>query len=161
MGRFMCTLCFSSPSHPLIYKEIFIHNVYMYTYLILKPLRLSYKTHTTVQRFWCNTFIFEWNEYFYWAHIKVIKNNSLTLTLTQTLTLLHCYTRFLFQISTVLLNLEKLHHVSSNILNCTTVLNIDNDKKSFLCTKSAYEDDFWRIMWHWSFATIGMNYMWK
>ncbi len=31
----------------------------------------------------------------------------------------------------------------------TSVFNIDNNKKCFLSRKSAYYNDFWRIMWHW------------
>ncbi len=39
--------------------------------------------------------------------------------------------------------------VSTKIWVRTTIFNIDN-KKCLLSSKSAYQRDFWRIMWHWS-----------
>ncbi len=39
--------------------------------------------------------------------------------------------------------------ISRKILSSTAVFNIDNNKKCFLSSKSAYLNDFWRIMWHW------------
>jgi len=38
--------------------------------------------------------------------------------------------------------------VSRTILDTTTGFKIDNNKKCLL-SKSAYSNDFWRIMWHW------------
>ncbi len=35
------------------------------------------------------------------------------------------------------------------ILNRTTVFNTDYNKKCVLSIKLAYQNDFWRIMWHW------------
>ncbi len=35
----------------------------------------------------------------------------------------------------------------TNIVRSTTIFNIDNSKKCFLSIKSAYKNDFWRIMW--------------
>ncbi len=37
------------------------------------------------------------------------------------------------------------------------------DKKWFLSSKSTYQNDFWRIMWHWkfSFTITGINYILK
>jgi len=37
-----------------------------------------------------------------------------------------------------------MHHDSTK----QTIFNIDNNKKCFLSSKSAYCNDFWRIMWH-------------
>jgi len=39
--------------------------------------------------------------------------------------------------------------VFTKILSNTTVLKIDNIKKWFLITESAFKNDFWRIMRHW------------
>jgi len=35
-----------------------------------------------------------------------------------------------------------------------TVFKIDNDKKCFLSSKSAYYYDFWRVMWHWEWSKV-------
>ncbi len=46
---------------------------------------------------------------------------------------------------------EKKWPVSAQILSSTAVFNTGNNKKYFLSSKSAYYNDFWRIMWHyWS-----------
>ncbi len=37
---------------------------------------------------------------------------------------------------------------STKIVISTTVFYINNNKKCFLSSKSAYQNDFWRIMWH-------------
>ncbi len=56
----------------------------------------------------------------------------------------------------------------TKILSSTTVFNVDNNKKCFLSSKSAYYNDFCRNMWHWSngcwnFSCInpGINYIFK
>ncbi len=41
--------------------------------------------------------------------------------------------------------------VSTKIFSSKTVFNIDNNEKCFLSSKSAYYNDFWRIMRHWNF----------
>jgi len=44
--------------------------------------------------------------------------------------------------------MKKCVMVSTKLLHSTTVFNCNNDKKCFLSTKSEYQNDFWRIMWH-------------
>ncbi len=39
--------------------------------------------------------------------------------------------------------------LSTKILSSRTLFNIDKNKKCFLSSKSAYYNDFWRIMWYW------------
>ncbi len=43
---------------------------------------------------------------------------------------------------------KKCITVSTLILSSKTFFNIDNEKR-FLSIKSAYQNDFWRIIWHW------------
>ncbi len=43
----------------------------------------------------------------------------------------------------------KKESVSTKLLSSTIVFNIDNNKKCFLSTKLKYQNEFWRIMWHW------------
>ncbi len=42
--------------------------------------------------------------------------------------------------------------ISTKILSSKTVFNIDNNQKCFPSSKSAYLNDFWRIIWHWNFS---------
>jgi len=81
----------------------------------------------------------------------------------------HYVTRKIFQINVVLStfysskNPEKSITFYTKISSSTTVFNFDNDTKCFLSTKSAYYNDFWRIMWHWRFrfAIREINYILK
>ncbi len=43
---------------------------------------------------------------------------------------------------------NKKYHSFHKMLISTTVYKIDNNK-FFLSSKSAYWNDFWRIMWYW------------
>ncbi len=54
--------------------------------------------------------------------------------------------------------IEKCVIVSTQILSSTTVFNIDNNKKYFLRSKSAYYNDFWRIMWHWRLENADLHH---
>ncbi len=44
---------------------------------------------------------------------------------------------------------KKMYHGFHKTLGSKTVFNIDNNKECFFSIKSAYYNDFWRIMWHW------------
>jgi len=68
-----------------------------------------------------------------------------------------------FQLSNPRRILKKSITFYTKISSSTTVFNFDNDTKCFLSTKSAYYNDFWRIMWHWRFrfAIREINYILK
>ncbi len=63
---------------------------------------------------------------------------------------IQCYNRFLFQILFFQMK-NILKKMVYTILGSTTVFNTNNNNNNNKCllrTKSAYENDFWRIIWH-------------
>ncbi len=93
----------------------------------------------------------EIGEYFFLEKLVLLYSKGTLIWIKMTLKTFIMLQKF-YLLNTVLVNLKpKTKMVIVVLLNIfvETFSNIDKNKKCFLSSRSAYENDFWRIMWHW------------